>query len=91
MTSASPFADRFLLDPSIHYLNHGSFGACPRDILEVQWALRAELERRPAEFMIARLPGMLAEVRAALGRFAGADPEGFVFVRNATSAVGLVT
>jgi isopenicillin-N epimerase len=90
MKSASPFADRFVLDPSIHYLNHGSFGACPRDILEAQSALRAELERRPAEFMIARLPGMLAEVRAALGRFAGADPEGFVFVRNATNAVNAV-
>ena len=90
MTSASPFADRFVLDPSIHYLNHGSFGACPRDILEAQSALRADLERRPAEFMIVRLPGMLAEVRAALGRFAGADPEGFVFVRNATQAVNAV-
>ena len=90
MTSASPFADRFVLDPSIHYLNHGSFGACPRDVLEAQSALRAELERRPAEFMIMRLPGMLAEVRAALGRFAGADPEGFVFVRNATQAVNAV-
>jgi isopenicillin-N epimerase len=40
--------------------------------------------------MIARLPGMLVEVRAALGRFTGADPEGFVFVRNATSAVNAV-
>jgi isopenicillin-N epimerase len=90
MKSGSPFADRFTLDPSIHYLNHGSFGACPRDLLEGQSALRAELERRPAEFMIARLPGMLAEVRAALGRFAGADPEGFVFVRNATYGVNAV-
>jgi isopenicillin-N epimerase len=90
MKSASPFADRFMLDPSIHYLNHGSFGACPRDILEAQSALRDELERRPAEFMIAKLPGMLAEVRAALGRFAGADPEGFVFVRNATYGVNAV-
>jgi isopenicillin-N epimerase len=90
MSSASPFADRFTLDPSIHYLNHGSFGACPRDILEAQSALRAELERRPAEFMIARLPGLLAEVRSALGRFAGADPEGFAFVRNATIGVNAV-
>jgi isopenicillin-N epimerase len=90
MTGASPFAGRWLLDPSVHYLNHGSFGACPRDILEEQSALRAELERRPAEFMVKRLPGMLAEVRTALGRFAGADPEGFVFVRNATNAVNAV-
>jgi isopenicillin-N epimerase len=90
MKSASPFADRFMLDLSIHYLNHGSFGACPRDILEAQSALRDDLERRPAEFMIAKLPGMLAEVRAALGRFAGADPEGFGFVRNATYGVNAV-
>jgi len=33
------------LDPTITYLNHGSFGSCPRVVLEKQTALRNELER----------------------------------------------
>ena len=36
MTDTRPLAERWLLDPAIHYLNHGSFGSCPRDILEAQ-------------------------------------------------------
>ena len=34
----------WLLDPKITFLNHGSFGACPRTVLKFQHELRARLE-----------------------------------------------
>lgn len=81
------YAGLWTLDPDVIYLNHGSFGACPRPVLEFQAELRARLEREPIDFFDRRLGGLLAETRQALGRFVGADPEGLAFVPNATTAV----
>jgi isopenicillin-N epimerase len=81
------FPDLWTLDPGVAYLNHGSFGACPRPVLEHQAALRARLEREPVDFLDRDLAGLLAGARRALGSFVGADPEGLVFVPNATTAV----
>jgi isopenicillin-N epimerase len=78
------------LDPSVTYLNHGSFGACPSAVLAVQAALRAEMEREPVDFLSAKLPARLDVAREALAVFLGADPEDLVFVPNATSGVNAV-
>jgi isopenicillin-N epimerase len=85
-----PFADLWLLDPAVDYLNHGSFGACPKTILEKQSELRARLEREPVDFFIRALPGLLAEARAALAGFVGADGDDLAFVPNATAGVNAV-
>ena len=79
----------FLLDPEVTFLNHGSFGACPRAVLECYQEWQLELERRPVLFLARRIDGLLAETRAALGSYVGADPEDLVFVPNATSGVGV--
>lgn len=86
-SAGSPFAALWTLDPGVQYLNHGSFGACPKAVLEFQAELRARLEREPMDFMNRELEGRLAEVRGALGAFVGAEPDGLVFVPNATYAV----
>jgi isopenicillin-N epimerase len=78
------------LDPGLAFLNHGSFGACPRPVLEVQQRLREELERSPVRFLARELEGRLAAARAALGAFVGADPDDLAFVPNATTAVNTV-
>ncbi|HSF07734.1 MAG TPA: aminotransferase class V-fold PLP-dependent enzyme [Methylomirabilota bacterium] len=78
------------LDPGVAFLNHGSFGACPRPVLEAQQHLREELERSPVRFLARELEGRLAAARAALGAFVGADPDDLVFVPNATTAVNTV-
>jgi len=83
----SPFAGIWALDPGVHYLNHGSFGACPRPVLEFQADLRARIEREPVDFLHRQLRGRLAEAREALGAFVGATPDGLAFVPNATYAV----
>jgi isopenicillin-N epimerase len=84
------FSALWPLDPAAHYLNHGSFGACPAAVLAAQAALRAELERDPVEFLAVRLPERLLGARTALGAFLGADPADLAFVPNATSGVNTV-
>lgn len=80
----------FLLDPDLVFLNHGSFGACPREVFEAYRNWQLELERNPVEFLARRSASLLAEARAALGRYVGASASNLVFVSNATLAVNTV-
>jgi isopenicillin-N epimerase len=90
MSPKSPWADLWPLDPAVDYLNHGSFGACPKVILEKQSELRSRLEREPVDFFVRALPGLLAEARAALAGFVGADGDDLAFVPNATAGINAV-
>lgn len=78
------------LDPEIHFLNHGSFGATPIAVLEAQQALRMQMEREPVRFMVDFLPGAIRDAAAALGEFIGAPPQQFAFTANATEAINAV-
>lgn len=82
--------DPWLLDPRIEFLNHGSFGSCPRPVLAYQQQLQEELERQPVAFLARNLPQRLDGAREALASFLGSDPEGLVFVTNATAGVNAV-
>ncbi|HAX81497.1 MAG TPA: aminotransferase, partial [Actinobacteria bacterium] len=78
------------LDPEITFLNHGSFGACPRVLLDHQSELRRLMEARPVEFLARRLEPMLDDARRSLADFVGADPAGLAFVPNATTGVNAI-
>jgi isopenicillin-N epimerase len=88
--TASPFAPLWTLDPDVAYLNHGSFGACPRAILERQWELRLEMEREPVDFLARRWSARLAAARAEVAAFLGAQAQDLAFVGNATGGVNAV-
>src|SRR6266404_4782244 len=89
-TADAPLAARWPLDPAVTFLNHGSFGACPTEVLRHQAALRAEMEAEPVRFLSRELDGRLDVARAALAAFLGADPDDLAFVANATSGVNAV-
>ena len=82
--------DAWQLDDSIHFLNHGSFGATPRAVLEKQRALRDQLEAEPVRFMVRELEPLLDAARARLASFIGAQPADLAFVPNATTGVNAV-
>jgi len=89
VTDPAQLRHEFLLDPDVVFLNHGSYGACPRPVFERYQEWQLELERRPVEFLGRRLDTLLAEARAAFGEYVNADPDDLVFVQNATAGVNL--
>jgi isopenicillin-N epimerase len=82
--------EQFLLRPDVAFLNHGSFGACPKPVFDTYQAWQRELEAEPVEFLGRRSGGLLAEARKVLGTYVGADAEDLVFVTNATYGVNIV-
>jgi isopenicillin-N epimerase len=84
------FSTLWSLDPSVLYLNHGSYGACPAAVMAEQTRLQRELERQPVDFLNATLPARMQSIRETLCSFLGARPQDLVFVPNATTAINAV-
>jgi isopenicillin-N epimerase len=80
----------FALEPDVIFLNHGSFGACPKSVLEEQQRLRERLEAEPVRFLMREYEPLLDAAREALGRFVGCSGDDLAFVTNATTAVNTV-
>jgi isopenicillin-N epimerase len=85
-----PLTDLFLLDRDVVYLNHGSYGACPRDVFDVYQGWQRELERNPVHFIGTRLPGLMQEAREALGATLGVTGDDVVYFANPTTAVRML-
>ncbi len=86
----SPHAHHWQLHPEVHFLNHGSFGACPTTVLDEQTHLRQQLEREPVRFMARELEARMRGVREVLANLTHTDPDDLALVPNATSGVNTV-
>lgn len=84
------FASHWALDPSVAFLNHGSFGACPRVVLRAQQQLRDQMEANPVRFLTRELTPLLDASRVRLAALLHTAPQNLVFVHNATTAVNAV-
>jgi isopenicillin-N epimerase len=80
----------FLLDPAVTYLNHGSFGACPRPVFQAYQEWQLQLERHPVDFLDRRAPGLMAEARAALAEYVGCGADDLVYFPNPTTAINMI-
>lgn len=90
LPTPSPLFDRWALDPARVFLNHGSFGATPREVLAEQVRWRERLEAEPVAFFVEQHWDVMDAARAALARFVGASPDDIAFVPNATIGVATV-
>jgi isopenicillin-N epimerase len=85
-----PLKDLFLLDPSVTFLNHGSFGACPKLVMETDQEWQRRLERQPVQFLGVEFAGYMQSARQALGDYLNTAAQDLVFVHNATFGVNAI-
>ena len=83
-------ADLFPLDRSYTFLNHGSFGSVPHEVLAAQQRWRMEVEARPIEMLGRRMDDLLRDALSTVARFVGVAPHQLGFVTNATEGVHAV-
>lgn len=77
------------LDENIVYLNNGSYGAAPYEVIRERDRWGLELERGPCAYF-RKLPERLAEVRSHVAAFVGADASRLALLTNATLGVNSV-
>lgn len=82
--------NNFLIDPNIVFLNHGSFGACPRPVFYAFQHWQLELERQPVDFMVRRANDLLKNSRSDLAEYIGCAADEVVFTTNPTTAVNIL-
>ncbi|MGC4039983.1 MAG: aminotransferase class V-fold PLP-dependent enzyme [Flavobacterium sp.] len=81
---------QFLLDPDITFLNHGSFGACPKPIFEEFQRYQLELESEPVEFITKKQPKYLKTARESLSKYVGCKAQDLFFTSNPTFAINVI-
>lgn len=82
--------NEWLLRPDVIFLNHGSFGACPRPVFEEYQRWQLELERQPVEFLGRRFTELMRGARVPLAQYVNCDPDDLVYVPNATTGLNVV-
>ena len=80
----------FMLDPSVTFLNHGSFGATPKPVFEEYQRWQCELENQPVEFLGRRITSLMAESRSALGHYLGTQADNLIYTQNVTISLNIV-
>jgi len=68
MADPSSIRGPWLLDPDVVFLNHGSFGATPVDVLAKQDEYRARMEREPVRFLVRELEPLAVTLTRETGK-----------------------
>lgn len=90
MNTTNAFRELFLIDPTVTFLNHGSFGATPRPVFEAYQEWQRKLEWQPVQFTSRDLPNYLQDARQKLGQYINAHHNDIVYIPNATYGVNVV-
>lgn len=90
MNVNSSLKKQFLLDPSITFLNFGSYGACPKPVFDDYINWQRLLEAEPVQFIAVNGVEYMKKSRAALAGFIGCGTDDVVFTPNPTFAINIV-
>ncbi len=90
MPPYSPFIQHWNLDTQVVFLNHGSFGACPTEVLQKQAIIQSRLEAEPVRFMVEELEPIYRQAKISLADFVGTHTNNISFVPNTTTGVNTV-
>jgi isopenicillin-N epimerase len=80
----------FTLSDAVAHLNHGSYGATPREVTAAQRVFQDELESEPSGFMQRRFPVLLRDAARHLAAYLNTGTHQIAMVENATSGVNAV-
>jgi isopenicillin-N epimerase len=88
--AASRHAAAWSIDPSVVYLNHGSFGPAPRVVREEQRRWLDLLQTQPMDFLARHWHERLDQACQRLGEFVGTAATDLVPVDNSTAGMNAV-
>ena len=80
----------FMLNPEITFLNHGSYGACPKPIFDSLIRMKKQLEFEPVKFLGYDIFPLLDKSREALSGFVNCSMDDIVFKPNPSTALNTV-
>ncbi|MEZ4979809.1 MAG: aminotransferase class V-fold PLP-dependent enzyme [Chitinophagales bacterium] len=82
--------EQFLLNQDIHFLNHGSFGACPLPVFQDYQKWQAELEKEPIQFFTKTGISALKASKEVFAQEFNCSVEDFFFTSNPSTAFNTV-
>jgi isopenicillin-N epimerase len=81
---------QFLLNNDITFLNHGSFGACPKPVFEAYQNFQLELESEPVDCITKKSFRCFKTAKRRLAKFIGCEAADFFFTPNPTFAINTI-
>ncbi len=81
---------KFLLNPKVTFLNHGSFGACPKEVFNTYQKWQLKLENQPVDFLVRKSTKLLESARSQLADFLNTESNNIAFITNTTSGINAI-
>jgi isopenicillin-N epimerase len=80
----------WMLEEGMTFLNHGAFGATPRQLLAAQDRVRTRMERQPLRFFVEEAAPGIRSAADAIAGYLGADGQDIALCENTTAGVNAV-
>jgi isopenicillin-N epimerase len=80
----------FLLDPEVVYLNHGAFGATPREVLDEKIRILSQIEKNPVSIFQHTIRAQWRCVADRIAQRFSLEPNSVAIVDNATDGINAV-